>query len=153
MFTKKIFIGSDHGGFQLKKSIIEHLIKNFFDVTDCGTFDENSIDYPIIAQKVAESIVKNQTNLVEKDQADILGILICGTGIGMSIAANKIKGIRACTVTDSYSAEMSRKHNNANILCLGQRVIGTGLAINIVDTFLNARFDGERHLNRILMIE
>lgn len=153
MLTKKIFIGSDHGGFHLKKSIIEHLIKNFFDVTDCGTFDENSIDYPIIAKKVTESIVKNQTNLVEKDQVDILGILICGTGIGMSIAANKIKGIRACTATDSYSAEMARKHNNANILCLGQRVIGTGLAINIVDTFLNAKFDGERHLKRIIMIE
>ena len=139
---KKVIIASDHGGYNLKTSIIEHLKSINVDIEDYGCYSCESCDYPIYAKKVANDVVNN----------DCLGILVCGTGIGMSIAANKVNGIRASHCTDTYSAKMTRKHNDSNILCLGERITGTGLAIDIVDVWLNTEFDGGRHQNRIDMI-
>lgn len=144
MENLKIAIGSDHGGFKLKEKIIKHLKANNFDIEDFGTFNEDSCDYPVIAKKVAIEIKAKQFDK---------GILVCGTGIGMSIAANKIKGVRAALCSDTFSARMTRAHNDSNILCLGQRVIGEGLAIDIVDAWLGSEFEGGRHKNRIDMIE
>lgn len=135
----KVAIGADHGGFELKESIKNHLINNGFEVEDFGTHSDESIDYAVIAKKVGEHIVESET----------LGILCCGTGIGISIAANKIKGIRAACCSDFFSAKMTRAHNNANILCLGGRVVGVGLALEIVDVFLSTSFEGGRHQRRI----
>jgi len=139
----KIAIGSDHGGFDLKEIIKTHLAGKGVEVHDCGTDSSASCDYPAFAQAVAQRV---------KDGSAELGILVCGTGIGMSIAANKIPGIRAAAVTDCFSAAATRKHNDANILCLGQRVLGPGLACLIVDTFLRESFDGGRHRKRLDMI-
>ncbi len=136
-------IGSDHGGFELKNHIINHLKENGVEVTDFGTYDENSVDYPDIAKKVGEAVSSGEC---EK------GILICGTGIGISIAANKIKGIRAALCSDVYSAKMTKQHNNANIICLGGRVTGRELAFMIVDTWLGEEFLGGRHADRIAKI-
>ena len=139
----KVSIGSDHGGYELKLEVIEHLKERGFEVTDVGTDSPESCDYPIYAKKVAEDI--NSKN------AD-LGILICGTGIGMSMAANKIEGIRAALCHDTFSAQATREHNNANILCMGARVVGPGLALMIIDTFLDTPFSNdERHIRRISM--
>ncbi|MBQ6906803.1 MAG: ribose 5-phosphate isomerase B [Clostridia bacterium] len=135
-----IAIGCDHGGFELKNHIIKHLSENGIELKDYGTYDEVSCDYPDIAKKVCESIVSGEADK---------GILVCGTGIGMSIAANKIKGIRAAHVTDVYSAKMTKMHNNANIICLGGRITGFELAFMIVDTWLNTEFAGGRHQKRI----
>lgn len=136
----KIALGSDHGGLDLKKQIILHLESKNIEVTDFGTYTEDSCDYPEYALKVAEAVVTEKFEL---------GILICGTGIGIGIAANKVPGIRAALCHDTFSAHACREHNNANILTLGQRVIGAGLALDIVDTFINAEFQGERHQKRI----
>lgn len=144
MENLKIAIGSDHGGFELKEKIIKHLKANNFNIEDFGTFNEDSCDYPIIAKKVANEIKAKRFNK---------GILVCGTGIGMSIAANRIKGVRAALCSDTFSARMTKAHNDSNILCLGQRVIGEGLAIDIVDAWLGSEFEGGRHKNRIDMIE
>lgn len=133
-------IGSDHGGFELKNHIIEHLKEIGVDYKDFGTYDENSVDYPDIAEKVGKSVVSGECEN---------GILICGTGIGISIAANKIKGVRAALCHDVYSAKMTKQHNNANIICMGGRVIGRELAFMIVDTWLSEEFLGGRHLKRI----
>lgn len=138
----KILIGSDHGGFKLKTSIIEHLREQGYEVQDFGCFDEKSCDYPVIAKEVANSVL----------QTNGRGILVCGTGIGMSIAANRFDGIRASLCGDTFSARMTRMHNDSNILCLGERVTGTGLALDIVDIWLKTEFEGGRHLNRINMI-
>ncbi|SER03117.1 ribose 5-phosphate isomerase B [Lachnospiraceae bacterium NE2001] len=139
----KVSIGSDHGGYELKLEVIEHLKERGFEVIDVGTDSPASCDYPIYAKKVAEDI--NSKN------AD-LGILICGTGIGMSMAANKIEGIRAALCHDTFSAQATREHNNANILCMGARVVGPGLALMIIDTFLDTPFSNdERHIRRISM--
>ena len=142
--TTKIIIGSDHAGYHLKTKITEYLINKGFDVYDEGTHNTDSCDYPLIAQKVAHKIANNE---YEK------GILICGTGIGMSIAANKIKGIRAAVVSDTCSAKMSRQHNNSNILCIGERIVGESLAKDIVDIWIDTEFLADRHLKRIAMIE
>ncbi|MBU3127372.1 ribose 5-phosphate isomerase B [Clostridium tagluense] len=136
----KIALGSDHGGLNLKKHIILHLESKNIEVTDLGTYTEDSCDYPDYALKVANGVVEEQFEL---------GILICGTGIGIGIAANKVPGIRAALCHDTFSAHASREHNNANILTLGERVIGVGLALDIVDAFINAKFQGERHQKRI----
>ncbi|GCD08540.1 ribose 5-phosphate isomerase B [Clostridium tagluense] len=136
----KIALGSDHGGLNLKKHIILHLESKNIEVTDLGTYTEDSCDYPDYALKVAKVVVEEQFEL---------GILICGTGIGIGIAANKVPGIRAALCHDTFSAHASREHNNANILTLGERVIGVGLALDIVDAFINAKFQGERHQKRI----
>ncbi len=140
----KIAIGSDHGGFEYKASIIKALQVKEYDVVDMGTYSPESCDYPIIAKKVARAVAKGD---FEK------GILVCGTGIGMSMAANKVKGIRAAVCGDTFSARATRAHNNANILCLGQRVVGEGLALDIVDIWLTTKFEGGRHERRVNMIE
>ncbi len=133
-------IGSDHGGFELKNHIIKHLEERGVSYRDFGCYDENSVDYPDIAKAVGEAVAGG-----EYDR----GILICGTGIGISIAANKVPGIRAALCADVYSAQMTKRHNNANIICLGGRVVGRELACMIVDAWLDAEFEGGRHQNRI----
>lgn len=136
----KIAIGSDHGGLRLKKEVIKHLEKKNIEVRDYGTHTEDSCDYPDFAEKVAEAVVAKEYDY---------GILICGTGIGISISANKIPGIRAALCSDTFSAHATREHNNANILAMGERVVGTGLALDIVDAFLGSTFEGGRHENRV----
>ena len=136
----KIAIGCDHGGFELKNEIIKYLESENYEVKDFGTYSTDSCDYPDIAQPVAEAVAAKEFDF---------GILICGTGIGIGIAANKVPGIRAALCSDTFSAHATREHNNANILTMGQRVVGTGLALEIVKTFLNAEFEGDRHLKRI----
>lgn len=133
-------IGSDHGGFELKGHIINHLKERGAEVKDFGCYDEKSVDYPDIAETVCNELLGGNAESA---------ILICGTGIGISIAANKIKGIRAAHCTDVYSAEMTKRHNNANVLCLGGRVTGRELAFKIVDAWLDAEFEGGRHQSRI----
>lgn len=135
-----IAIGSDHGGLELKKKLIEYLNQKNIEFKDFGTYTADSCDYPDIAAEVAGQVAQNK---FEK------GILICGTGIGMSIAANKVKGIRAALCHDVYSAKMCRRHNDANILACGARVIGEGLFLEIVDAFLSTGFEGGRHKIRI----
>ncbi len=136
----KIAIGSDHGGLRLKKEVIKHLEKKNIEVRDYGTYTEDSCDYPDFAEKVAEAVVAKEYDY---------GILICGTGIGISISANKIPGIRAALCSDTFSAHATREHNNANVLAMGERVVGTGLALDIVDAFLGSTFEGGRDENRV----
>ncbi len=136
----KIAIGCDHGGVELKKTVIEHLQEKGMEVKDFGTYTEESCDYPEYGQKVAEEVVAKNYDF---------GIVICGTGIGISISANKVPGARAALCHDTFSAHATREHNNANILALGARVTGPGLALDIVDTFLGATFEGGRHERRI----
>ena len=133
-------IGADHGGVNLKETIKNYLNERGVEFKDFGTFGTTSVDYPDIAKEVAESIVKGEC---EK------GILICGTGIGVSIAANKVKGIRAAHVTDTYSARMAKEHNNAQIICLGERITGCDLAVEIVKAYLDAEHLGGRHATRV----
>jgi len=135
----KVAIGSDHAGFNLKKEIIVMLEYKGHEVLDCGCFSPDSVDYPDIAEAVADEVLKSGSP----------GIVICGTGIGISMAANKIPGIRAALCGEPFSARMAREHNDANILAMGARIIGIGLAIEIVKTFLETPFAGDRHLLRI----
>lgn len=140
-----IALGSDHGGYTLKKEIIAHLESKHIEYKDFGCEGTESCDYPEYGRAVAEAVARGE---YEK------GILICGTGIGISIAANKVKGIRCALCSDCFSAEATRQHNDANILAMGGRVVGPGLAIKIVDTFLNTPFsEDERHVRRIKKIE
>jgi ribose 5-phosphate isomerase B len=140
-----IALGSDHAGYALKQDIIKHLDETHTEYKDYGTFDESSCDYPDFAQKACEAVTGGECEL---------GILVCGTGVGMSMAANKIKGIRAACCSDYFSAKFTREHNDANILCLGGRVVGAGLAIELVDVFLNTPFsNGANHLRRIEKIK
>ena len=136
----KIAIGCDHGGFEHKNAIAEHLMENGYTVEDFGIYEQTSVDYPDIAEKLSKSVASGENEL---------GILVCGTGIGMSIAANKVKGIRAAACSDHYSARYTRLHNNANVLCLGGRVIGIGTAIELADIFVKTEFEGGRHQRRI----
>lgn len=138
-----IAIGSDHGGYLLKEEIKKHLEEKGYEVKDFGTDSTASCDYPVYAEKVCRAI---QSGECEK------GILICGTGIGMSMCANKCKGIRAAVCGDHFSAEFTRKHNNANVLCLGARVIGAGVAMQLVDIFLTTEYEGGRHEKRVEMM-
>lgn len=143
----KIGIGSDHGGFELKGEIKVHLEKKGIEVVDYGTYSLESVDYPDYGKKVAEAVVNKD---VER------GIIICGTGIGISIAANKVKGIRCALCGDTFSARMSKEHNDANMLALGARVLGLGLALEIVDVWLVSEFQAGRHeirVNKISDIE
>ena len=139
----KIAIGSDHGGFSVKEIAKPHLEKLGYEVIDFGTNTPDSCHYPIYAEKVARAVASGEADK---------GILICGTGIGMSIAANKIPGIRAAAVSDCFTAKATRQHNDSNILCLGERIVGPGLAMRIVDTWLEASFQGGRHQTRVDMI-
>ncbi len=140
-----IALGCDHGGFALMKEVIDYLEKNGLEYKNFGTYSEESCDYPVYGKAVANAVASGEC---EK------GILICGTGIGISISANKVKGVRAALCGDCFSAQATREHNNANILALGARVTGPGLALKIVDTFLNTPFSNdERHIRRINQIE
>ncbi|MBE6065509.1 ribose 5-phosphate isomerase B [Clostridium cochlearium] len=136
----KIALGSDHAGLKLKKEIMKHLEGKDIEFKDFGTNTEESCDYPDYAKEVANQVANKNYDL---------GILICGTGIGISIAANKVPGIRAALCSDTFSAHSAREHNNANILALGERVVGVGLALDIVDTFLSSEFQGGRHKRRV----
>ena len=140
-----IAIGSDHGGFELKKEVMAHLDARGLEYKDFGTYSDASCDYPVYGKAVAKAVASGECER---------GIIICGTGIGSSIAANKVHGIRAALCGDCFSAEATRQHNDANVLALGARVVGPGLALKIVDTFLDTPFsNGERHIRRIEMIE
>ena len=140
----KIAVGCDHGGFDHKNAIAEHLKQSGFEVVDYGIYENKSVDYPDIASKLCKGILEGEADL---------GILVCGTGIGMSIAANKFKGIRAAACSEHFSAKYTRLHNNSNVLCLGGRVIGIGTALELADLFVNTEFEGGRHQNRIDKIE
>ncbi len=140
-----IAIGCDHGGYALKQAIIKHLEKRGMEFKDMGAYSEASCDYPVFAKAVARAVAGGECDK---------GILICGTGIGVSITANKTPGVRAALCGDCFSAKATREHNDANVLALGARVVGEGLALMIVDTFLDTPFSGdERHIRRISMIE
>lgn len=138
-----IAIGSDHAGFERKKEIISMLQSAGNNIIDCGTYSTDSIDYPDIAESVAEQVLGK----------NILGILICGTGIGISIAANKIPGIRAAVCTDTFTAEMSRQHNDANILAMGARVLELSQMKEIIEIFIKTDFEGGRHQLRVEKIK
>jgi ribose 5-phosphate isomerase B len=140
----KIAIASDHAGFRLKEGVRRHLQKLGHEVKDLGTFDEKPVDYPDFAFPVAKSVASGDCEM---------GILFCGTGIGMSIAANKVKGIRAAHCTNVEEAKLSRQHNNANVLCLGGRILGKEQAFEMVDAWLTTEFEGGRHERRLGKIE
>ena len=135
-----IALGSDHAGYELKQEIKKHLDERNIEYKDYGAFSDESVDYAVYAEKTAKGVTSGECEL---------GILCCGTGVGISIAANKVRGIRACCCSDKFSAEMTRLHNNANMLCLGGRVVGAGLALEMVDVFIDTEFEGGRHQRRI----
>ena len=137
--SKKVFIGADHGGFALKTVLVDHLKSKGYDVQDLGCYSTESTDYPIYSEKVCEKVLEENAP----------GILVCGSGIGMSMAANRIPGIRAALATNEFHARLTRLHNNANVLCLGERVTGPGVAINLAEIFLETEFEGGRHQRRI----
>ena len=140
----KLVLASDHGGFEIKEEIKKHLTEQGYEIEDIGTHSKDSVDYPEYGRKAGE--------IVAAGGAD-RGILCCGTGIGISLAANKVKGIRCAVVSDAFSAKMCRAHNNANMLSLGGRVVGVGLALELVDIFMTTEFEGGRHQRRVDMIE
>lgn len=140
----KIGFGADHAGFALKEELKKYLEEKGHECIDYGTYSEQRVDYPDYGKKVAHALVEGE---VEK------GVLVCGSGIGISISANKIKGIRCCVCSEPYSARMSVRHNNANIIAMGGRIVGTDLAKMIVDEFFNSKFEGGRHEARVKKIE
>jgi len=140
----KLVIACDHAGYAMKENVKKYLTEQGHTVTDCGTDSEASCDYPVFAKALCKEITDGKAEL---------GILICGTGIGMSMAANKVKGIRAAVCSDYFSAKFTRAHNDANVMCLGARVTGEGLALELIDIFLNTPFEGGKHLRRIAMFE
>ena len=144
MAKRKIIIGADSAGYTLKEEVIAYLTDKGYEVTDCGTDSTASCHYPEFATAVCKRL--------QQDLDGSFGILICGTGIGMSMCANKHKGIRAALCSDTYSARMTRAHNDANLLCMGARVIGPCLALDILDAFLGGEFEGGRHKTRVDMI-
>ena len=143
MKNNKIVIGSDHAGYSLKIKVIDHLKERGFEVIDVGTNSADRCDYPVYAHALCEKIQSGECEL---------GILVCGTGVGMSMAANKHKGIRAACCSDTFSARLTRMHNDANVLCFGERVVGYGLACDLVDNFLDAEYEGAQHAKRVEMI-
>ncbi len=140
MSDKKMVVGCDHGGVELKRELVDVLTERGWTVEDVGCHTGDSVDYPDYAATVARRVAAGEARL---------GLLICGTGIGMSMAANRVPGVRAALCGDAFSAEMTRRHNDANVLCLGARVVGPGLAATILAAFLDAPFDGDRHRRRI----
>ena len=140
----KIAIGADHGGFALKTQLIEYLKNKNYELSDEGTYSVESCDYPVFAKKVAGKVASGECDL---------GVLVCTSGIGMSIAANKVKGARAALVRDASDAEMSRRHNNANVICFGAKATSFEKAAECLDIFLNTKFDGGRHIRRVNMFE
>lgn len=143
MEKRMIAVGCDHGGFEHKEAIKAHLIERGFAVKDFGIYENASVDYPHIAVPLAKAVAAGECRL---------GILVCGTGIGMSLAANKIKGVRAAACSEHFSAKYTRMHNDSNILCLGGRVIGVGTALELADLFVDTPFEGGRHQRRVDMI-
>ena len=143
MKIERITVGCDHAAYELKKKVIAHLEERGIEVIDVGTNSPDSCDYPVFAHAVCKNV---------QDGVTSLGILICGTGIGMSMCANKHAGIRAACCSDVFSARMTRMHNDANVLCFGARVIGYGVACDLVDAFLNQSFEGARHAPRVAAI-
>ena len=139
----KIALASDHGGFALKEAIKAHLTDRGYEVLDLGTHSEESVDYPKYGQACGEVVISGQADR---------GIVCCGTGIGISIAANKVKGIRAAVVTNEFMAEMTKRHNDANIIALGGRVLETEYALKLVDIWLDTEFEGGRHQRRVDML-
>ena len=139
----KIGIANDHTGVELKKILIEHLNKQGYEIINYGTDETTSFDYPLAGETLAKAVKNKEVDL---------GIAICGTGVGISLACNKVKGIRCCVCSEPYSAIMSRRHNNSNIIAFGARVIGSEMAKMIVDGWLNAEFEGGRHERRVRMI-
>lgn len=139
----KIAIGSDHAAYDLRQVVIDHLESKGIEVQDAGTHSQDSTHYPVYAQIVANQVTAGTVDF---------GILICGTGVGIGISANKVPGVRCAIVSDTYSARMSRAHNNANILAFGARVVGPGLACDLVDSFLSTQFEGSRHQTRVDLI-
>lgn len=142
--AKPIGIGSDHAGYALKETLKRSLQGWGIAFDDLGTFDEKSTDYPDYAHRVANGVASGQYRL---------GVLVCGTGLGMAISANRHKGVRASPCTDAYAARMTRLHNDANVLCLGSRIVGQGLAEDILKSFLDTQFEGGRHAARVAKIE
>ena len=140
----KIALGCDHGGLEIKNAIIEDLKNKGVECIDFGTTTTDSVDYPVYAKKVCAAVQSGEC---------VLGILCCGTGIGMSMTANKQQGIRAAVLSDAFSAEMTRRHNNANVLCLGGRVIDSAKAVELANIFINTPYEGGRHDKRIAMME
>ncbi len=136
----KFYIATDHAGFNYKAQIIEYLKSKEIEVIDLGPYSNDRVDYPDYAKKCAEAV---------RDDKGSFGILICGTGIGISISANKVQGIRAALCHDAYTAKMSRAHNNAQILCFGERVVGLGVVFDMIDAFIETEFEGGRHENRV----
>lgn len=139
-----IAIGCDHAGLELKNEVIKFLEESGISYEDVGTYTKDSCDYPVFAEKVARAV---QSGKAEK------GILICGTGLGMSYAANKVKGIRAACLSDSASARLARQHNDANVLCFGQNIVGKAVALDLVKIFLETEFEGGRHERRVALID
>lgn len=144
--TKTILLASDHGGFALKTALIQALRKNSSQVEDLGPDCTTSCDYPAFANKLAQRLLAAGE---DGQNGQVLGILVCGTGLGMSMTANRHPGVRAAVCTNEFMARMARAHNNANVLCLGERVVGVGLGLEIMRTFLASPFEGGRHLRRI----
>ncbi len=136
----KVALGSDHGGFELKEGIKKHLNRKGIEFVDYGTFNNESVDYPDYGRITAEAIMKGECDR---------GIVVCGTGIGISLAANKVKGIRCALVSEEYSARMAKAHNNANMIAMGGRVVGEGIATGVVDVWLETEFEGGRHERRV----
>ncbi len=140
-----IAIGSDHGGYELKEQVKAHLMERGFEVRDFGCFDKSSCDYPVFGRRVAEAVASGECDR---------GVVICTTGIGISITANKVKGIRCALCSDTLSAKLTRLHNDANVLAMGAGIIGPNLALSITDTFFDTAFSGEeRHARRVALIE
>jgi len=140
----KIAIGSDHAGFYLKEDIKKYLYEKNIEVIDMGPFDDKRVDYPDYGHAVGHEVIDNNLDF---------GIVICGSGIGISISSNKVKGIRAALCSEPYSAKLARRHNDANVLAMGARLIGHDMAIEIVEAFLNEKFEGGRHISRVKKIE
>ena len=139
----KFYVATDHAGIDLKNWTVDYLKQKGFDVEDLGPYDKNRVDYPDFAAKVCKAVLNDKNSQ---------GILICGSGIGMSMAANKFSGIRAALCHDAYTAKMARAHNDANVLCFGERVVGIGVAESIIDAWLKSSFEGGRHEQRVQKI-
>ena len=140
----KLAVGADHGGYQLKTFILKYLTEQGHECVDYGCDSPERCDYPVYGERVGRAVASGECEL---------GVLICGTGIGISLAANRVPGIRAAVCSEPYSAQLTREHNNANIICFGARVVGEGTAMTIVDAFLSAEFQGGRHAERVAMLD
>ena len=140
----KVVFGCDHAGFILKEAVMNHLNEMGCEVVDVGCYTAEPVDYPVIGEKAARKVAAGECEF---------GVLICGTGIGISLAANKVKGVRAAVCSETYSAALSRRHNDCNMIVFGSRVVGEGTACDILDAFLNEKFEGGRHTARVEMIE